>query len=196
MTAVPRNAVIFEYANSRVPGTLPHSKFHMLCPLCQSLNLSTLLPLEITYENNEEVRTAHINVSDGFRHHPSFLSLLVSSENGCTLCALVVRVLQEKQKWSSVDSLYGSILGESEDALVASLVTESSGALYLFSVEGTEKWDGAGIWEMGIVATFDCKEGKDDGFGVGQGGRVGRVDAFCWRALEVWGENGRFQCHA
>lgn len=75
-------------------------------------------------------------------------------------------------------------------------MTESSGALYLFSVEGTEKRDGAEIWEMGIVATFDYGEGNDDGVVGGQEGKVGRPDAFCWRALEVWGEDGRFQCHA
>ena len=80
--------------------------------------------------------------------------------------------------------------------MVARLVTESSGALYLFSVEGTEKRDGAEIWEMGIVATFDYGEGNDDGVVGGQEGKVGRPDAFCWRALEVWGEDGRFQCHA
>ena len=168
----------------------------MLCLLCQSLNLSTLLPLEITYDDYEDVRTANINLSDGFRHHPSFQSIILSSQNGCVLCALVARVLQKKREWSRVDSLYGSVLGESEDVLVARLVTGSSRALFFFGVEGTEKRDEAGIWEIGVVATFDYGGGSDDGIGDGQKGKIGRVDAFCWRVLEVWRENGRFKCHA
>ena len=159
----------------------------MLCPLCHSLNLSNLLPLDINYDE-DDVCTANINIFDGFSHHPSFPSLLLSSENGCTLCTLIARVLQEKQTWSNEDRLYGSILGESEDALVARLMTESSGRVYLYRVEGTEKQDGAGIWEMGVVATFDYGE-RVGGVGGGKG-KVRKVDAFFWRALEVWGKDG------
>lgn len=161
----------------------------MLCPLCRSLNLFNLLPLEINYDE-EDVRTANINISDGFCHHPSFLSLLLSSENGCTLCTLIARVLREKQTWSSYDRLYGSNLGESEDALVARLMTGSSGCIYLYSVDMTEKQERAGIWEMGIVATFNDGEGRN---GVdARSGKIQRVDAFFWRALEVWREDGGF----
>ena len=74
-------------------------------------------------------------------------------------------------------------------------MTESSGALYFFGVEGTEKRDGAGIWEIGVVATFDYGGVSVDAVGGGQESGIGRVDAFYWRALEVWGESGRFQCH-
>ena len=57
-------------------------------------------------------------------------------------------------------------------------------------MEGTEKQEVAGIWEMGVVAAFDDGEGRD-----GVGGRKGkkrRVDALCWRALEVWRKDGGF----
>ena len=55
-------------------------------------------------------------------------------------------------------------------------------------MKGTEKDEGAGIWEMGIVATFNYREESAE-TAVPEAG-IRRVDAFFWRALEVWREDG------
>ena len=162
---------------------------HMLCSFCRSLNLSALLPLEINYDNEGDICTASINISDGFPHHTCFRSLLLSSETGCVLCTLIARILREKQTWCDEDRLYGSKIGESEDALVVRLTTASSGRIFWYSVKGTEKDEGAGIWEMGVVATFSYGEESAGIAGLGAGTR--RADAFFWRALEVWRADGR-----
>ena len=160
----------------------------MLCSFCDSLNLSTLLPLDISYDDEGDICTANINISDGFSHHSSFPSLLLSSRNGCTLCTLIARHLAEKQTWCNEDRLYGSARGESEDELVVRLMTASSRTIFLYSVKGTEKDEGAGIWEMGIVATFNYGEESAE-TAVTEAG-IRRFDAFFWRALEVWREDG------
>ena len=67
-------------------------------------------------------------------------------------------------------------------------MTASSKTLLLYSVKGTEKDEEAGIWEMGIVATFNYRE-ESAGTAVPEAG-IRRVDAFFWRALEVWREDG------
>lgn len=67
-------------------------------------------------------------------------------------------------------------------------MTATSRTIFFYSVKGTEKDEGAGIWEMGIVATFNYREESADTAGPEAG--IRRVDAFFWRALEVWREDG------
>ena len=67
-------------------------------------------------------------------------------------------------------------------------MTASSRTILLYSVKGTEKDERAGIWEMGIVATFSYREESARTAVPDEG--IRRVDAFFWRAVEVWREDG------
>lgn len=156
----------------------------MLCTLCQGLRLTELVALEI--ECDEESETCRLmNTARAYHHQPSFEALCLSSGNGCILCQLMSQVLEKDQDWSDDDKLYGSKNGESDDDLVLQLRTACSTQIYVYSVDGSDRQDDAGIFEIAVVSTFSSQRKTSSS-------SPANPDAFFWRALEVWPENGEF----
>lgn len=156
----------------------------MLCSTCQGIRLTELVPFDTSGE--DEIETCQVtNTKEGHLLHPSFEALERSgTQNECELCSLIVQVLEEDQTWNDDDKIYGSSRGDSERDLVLQLRTGYSAEIYLYRVEGSERQEDAGIFEIAVVPTFSYQE-------LPAASRPGNGHhAFYWRALEVWAQSG------
>lgn len=155
----------------------------MLCRNCQGISLPELIPLE--FIQDEEIEQCQlINVDTAYQHQPCFQSLSFSAMKGCLLCVLIVTTLAEKQRYNNDDMIYRSSRGEEESALVDQLSTDYSAPIYLYRVDGGERQEDAGIFEIAVVPTFNYNP-------LIASASVTQPDAFFWRALEVWPGNGK-----
>lgn len=152
----------------------------MLCTLCQGIQLDRLVAFETDY-NDEAGQHQLLNARKAYQHQPNFEALYVSGQNQCDLCLLISEVLEKDQNWNDDDKIYGSVHGESESDLILKLRTYCSTQIYIYRVDGTERQEDAGIFEIAIIPTFNFSDSL-----------VPRTspDAFFWRALEVWTQSG------
>lgn len=107
----------------------------------------------------------------------------LSGQNQCDLCLLISQVFEEDQTWSDDDEIYGSTQGESVLDLVRKLRIHSSAQIYICYLDATDRQDDAGIFEIAIIPTFIYDSSKPQA-------DVASHDAFFWRGLEVWMQNG------
>lgn len=155
----------------------------MLCSKCQRISLPELISLE--FIEDEEIETCQlVNIDTAYQHQSSFKALLLSATAGCPLCVLIASTLTEKQWLNNVYVLYRSSRGEEESALIDQLSTDFSGPIYLYKVDGSERQEDAGIFEIAIVPTLNYNPFT------GQTSNS-QPDAFFWRALEVWSDDGK-----
>lgn len=158
----------------------------MLCTLCQGIRLAQLVAFEA--DNDDEAGQSQLlNAEEAYQHQPNFEALCISGKNQCDLCSLISEVLEEDQTWNNEDKIYGSVDGESESDLILKLRTDCSAQIYIYRVDGTERQEDAGIFEIAIIPTFICT------FSNSLQPRTS-PDAFFWRALEVWSQSG--QCES
>ena len=155
----------------------------MLCLKCRGISFIELIALEFT-EDEEVEKCQLMNVGTAYRHQLSFKALLLSAAAGCTLCVLIARTLAEKERLNSNDMIYRSSRAESESALIDQLSTDVSAPIYLYKVEGSERQETAGIFEIAVVATFELNSATASA-------SDSQPDAFFWRALEVWLDDGK-----
>lgn len=155
----------------------------MICTLCQGIQLTQLVAFETDYDD-EAGHDQLLNIERAYKHQPNFEALCISARNQCDLCSLVLEALEEDQNWNDDDKIYGSVNGESESDLVLKLRTECSAQIYICRVDGTERQEDAGIFEIAIIPTFTYETSNS---------LVSRTspDAFFWRALEVWTQSGQ-----
>ncbi len=159
----------------------------MLCSLCQGICLAELAAFE-TRDDDEIEKCELINTEKAYRHHSCFEDLWTTGQNGCELCLLISQVLEEEQSWNNDDKIYGSMEGDSEKELVLKLQTASSTQIYMYSVQGSERQEDAGIFEVAVVPTFSYQ------LPASSLPRTG-PHAFYWRGLEVWAKTGK-SCQA
>ena len=155
----------------------------MLCTYCVGIRLTDLVSFET--ECDGEVATCLLlNTHKAYHHQTNFEALLRSGEDGCPLCLLMSQILEEDQNWNADDRLYGSIQGEAEHDLVLKLRSEFTDQIYVYRVDGTERQEDAGIFEIAVVSTFSYDQANASK-------PRASPDAFFWRALEVWPETGK-----
>lgn len=154
----------------------------MLCTLCQGIQLTELVAFE-TDDDDEAGHHQLLNAGKAYQHQPNFDALCISGQNQCELCLLMSEVLEEDQSWNDDDKIYGCMNGESESDLILNLRTDYSAQIYVFRLDGTERQEDAGIFEIAIVPTFIHNLSNS---------LAPRTspDAFFWRALEVWTQSG------
>lgn len=158
----------------------------MLCTLCQRIQLDQLVAFET--DNDDEAGQAQLlNAEEAYQHQPNYEALRISGKNQCDLCSLISEVLEEDQTWNDDDKIYGSVNGESESDLILKLRTGCSTQIYIFRVDGTERQEDAGIFEIAIVPTFICNFSNSSNSSLPRPS----PDAFFWRALEVWTQSGQ-----
>lgn len=159
----------------------------MLCSICQGIRLTELVSFETSGE--DEIETCELTkTEEAYPFHPCFEALRRSGQSACELCALIAQVLEEDQTWNDDDKIYGSSRGDSERDLVLQLRTSHSAQIYIYFVEGSERQDDAGIFEIAVVPTFTYQElPESSGPGKGQ-------HAFYWRVFEVWAQSGECPC--
>lgn len=156
----------------------------MFCTLCQGIPLTQLVAFETDYDDDDEAGHHQLlNTEKAYRHHSNFEALCISRQTQCDLCLLISEVLEEDQNWNDDDRIYGSVNGESESDLVLKLRTDCSTQIYICRVDGTERQEDAGIFEIAIIPTFTSKFSNSPIPGMSH-------DAFFWRALEVWTQSG------
>lgn len=162
----------------------------MLCSICQAIRLTELAPFETSGE--DEIETCQLtNTKEAYLLHHSFEALKRSgTQNECDLCVLIAQVLEEDQTWNDDDKIYGSIRGDSERDLVLQLRTDCSAEIYVYRVEGSERQEDAGIFEIAVVPTFTYQEL------LAASGPGNAQHAFYWRVLEVWAQSGGCPCLA
>lgn len=162
----------------------------MLCSICQGIRLSELVPFETSGE--DEIETCELtNSEEAYPFHFCFEALRRSGrQDDCELCVLIAQVLEEDQTWNDDDKIYGSSRGDSERDLVLQLRTSHSAQIYIYRVEGSERQEDAGIFEIAIVPTFTYQE-LPGSLGLGKD-----QHAFYWRVLEVWAQSGECPCFA
>lgn len=154
----------------------------MLCKLCQGIQLVQLVAFETDYDD-EAGHHQLLNARQAYQHQPNFEALCNSGQNQCDLCLLISEVLEEDQNWNADDKIYGSMNGESESDLVLKLRTDCSTQIYICRVDGTERQDDAGIFEIAVIPTFTYKFTNTSA-------PCTYPDAFFWRALEIWTHSG------
>lgn len=157
----------------------------MLCSICQGIRLTELVSFETSGE--DEIETCELrNTEEAYPFHSCFEALRRSgSQNECELCALIAQILEEDQTWNDDDKIYGSSRGDSERDLVLQLRTSCSAQIYIYRVEGSERQEDAGIFEIAVVPTFTYQELP------GSSGPSNDQHAFYWRILEVWAQSGK-----
>lgn len=155
----------------------------MLCLKCRGISFIELVSLEFTEDEKVE-KCQLMNIGTAYRHQLSFKTLLLSAAAGCPLCDLIATTLAEKQRFNNNDMIYRSSRAESESALIDQLSTDFSASIYLYKVESTERQETAGIFEIAIVATFEYN------IAIASASDT-QPDAFFWRALEVWLDDGK-----
>lgn len=166
---------------------LHHCWRKMLCKLCQDIRLAELVAFETDFDDKIE-QCQFTNAEKAYRHQSDFKALCVSGQSQCDLCLLLSQILEEEQTWNDDDEIYGSIRGESASDLVRKLRTDCSAQIYICRVDGTERQDDAGIFEIAVIPTFiyDSSEARKS---------PTSRDAFFWRALEVWPQNGTYSVY-
>lgn len=155
----------------------------MLCVFCQGIRLAEIPPF-VTNDDDETEKCQLTNLVQAYKHQPNFKSLSLSASRGCQLCVLISEVLLQRQESSGQisnndDIIYRSVRNEPESALLIQLETDFSAQIYIYRIDGTERQEDAGIFELAIVPTFIYRSPEllvHDG----------EPDAFFWRALEVW----------
>lgn len=162
----------------------------MLCSICQGICLTKLVPFETSGE--DEIETCQLtNTKEAHLLSPSFEALKRSgTQNECELCTLIAQVLEEDQTWNDDDKIYGSSRGDSERDLVLQLRTGCSAEIYIYRVEGSERQEDAGIFEIAVVPTFNYQELP------AASGPGNDQQAFYWRVLELWAQSGGCPCLA
>ncbi|MCJ1266197.1 hypothetical protein MMC22_006080 [Lobaria immixta] len=154
----------------------------MLCTLCQGIQLAQLVAFET--DNDDEAGHHQLqNAGKAYPHQPNFEALCISGQNQCELCLLMSEVIEEDQTWNDDDKIYGCMNGESESDLILNLRTDYSAQIYIFRLDGTERQEDAGIFEIAIVPTFIYNLSNSSAPRT-------NPDAFFWRALEVWTQSG------
>lgn len=155
----------------------------MLCLKCRRISFSELVPLGFTEE--EEVEKCRLmNIGTAYQHQSCFRALSLSAAAGCLLCVLIAATVAEKQKFNNNDMIYRSSRAEEESALIDQLSTGFSAPIYLYKVEGSERQETAGIFEIAIIPTFEYSRSIVSAPDT-------QPDAFFWRALEVWSDDGK-----
>lgn len=155
----------------------------MICTLCQGIELAQLVAFETDFD--EEAAAGQyqlLNTEKAYKHQPDFKALCISAQNQCGLCSLISEVLEEDQNWNDDDKIFGSVNGESESDMILKLRTDCSAQIYIYCVNGTERQDDAGIFEIAIIPTFK--------YGLSNSLSHTSSVSFFWRSLEVWAQSG------
>ena len=152
----------------------------MLCASCDGIRSEDLVSLET--ENEDEIRTCKLlNANKAFQHSPDFQTLCMSAQSGCNLCLLMSQMLEDDHNWNDEINIYGSSEGETISELILKLKSEQSASIYIYKLDGTDRQEDAGIFEIAIAATFSPSSNSKPDY-----------EAFFWRALEIWPEAGQF----
>lgn len=155
----------------------------MLCLKCRRIPFIELIPLDFT--EDEDIKKCRLmNVGTAYRHQACFKALSLSAAASCPLCVLIATTIAEKQRFNNNDVIYRSSRGEAESALIDQLSTDFSAPIYLYKVGKSERQEAAGIFEIAVVPTFEYNSS------IGPLSDT-QPDAFFWRALEVWSDNGK-----
>lgn len=165
----------------------------MLCECCRGIRLDDLCQFD-TVEDDKVEKCQLTGLTEAYKHQPSFFFLNLSGRKGCELCFLISQVLVQKHDDSSGqilnndDIIYRSINNEPESDLLLQLETDNSSQIYLYRIDGSERQEDPGIFEIAVVPTFVYASSRpsesDEQYD-------GKPDAFFWRALEVWPQNDK-----